>query len=102
MVYRRDLIEHFEWLAGSDEYDEALDEAVVAIAMAANGHGHDLVNFGVAWVSVSYNVERYQLEEFVERARSELLFPPTRDEPTPRTGDNIAIDGATPRARDRG
>ncbi len=76
MVYRRDLIDHFEWLAGSEGYDEALDEALVAIAMAANGHKHDLVNFGVAWVSVSYNVERYQLEEFVERARAERPFPP--------------------------
>jgi hypothetical protein len=80
MVYRRDLIEHFEWLAGSEHLDEALDEALVAIALAANGHEHDLVNFGVAWVSVSYNVERYQLEEFVERARSELLFPPGDDD----------------------
>ena len=80
MVYRRDLIEHFVWLAGSEEYDEALDEALVAIAMAANGHEHDLVNFGVAWVSVSYNVERYRLEGFVERARAERLFPLSDDD----------------------
>ncbi len=88
MVYRHDLVPHFEWLAGSEYYDEALDEALVAIAMAAHGHEHDLVNFGAAWVMASYNVERYDLEQFVERARSEWLLPPGDDPALPRTRDS--------------
>jgi hypothetical protein len=39
MIYRGDLIEHYDWLAGSRYLDEFLDESVGAIAMTAHGHG---------------------------------------------------------------
>lgn len=39
MVHREDLIPRFEWLAGSKYYDDALDEALVAIAFTAHGRG---------------------------------------------------------------
>jgi hypothetical protein len=76
MVYRRDLIPHFEWLAGSKYFDEVLDEAVVAIAMTAHGYGEELVESGAAWMWADGLVERFGLEHFVEQARSELLLPP--------------------------
>jgi hypothetical protein len=71
MIYRRDLIDHFEWLSDSKYFTEALDEALIAIALCARGHSGDLMNFGAAWVMASYHVERFGLEEFVERERRE-------------------------------
>jgi hypothetical protein len=74
MIYRADLIDHFDWLADSKYFDEVLDEALVAIAMVAHGHEHDLVQSGAAWWMANGLVEYHRLEEFVERARSERLF----------------------------
>jgi hypothetical protein len=82
MVYRRDLISHFEWLAESKYLDEVLDEALVAIALTAHGHGWAMVETGAAWTPALCTVERFGLEGFVERARSELILPP--DDPPPR------------------
>ena len=79
MIYRSDLISHFEWLAGSRYYDEVLDEALVAIAMTAHGHGHDLVEIGAAWTWAICTVERFELEDFVETARSHLAVNPAAD-----------------------
>ncbi len=74
MIYRRDLIDHFEWLEGSKYLDELLDEAVIAIAMTAYGHGGDLVQLGAAWMSANGIVWKFQLEKFVEKTRSERLI----------------------------
>ena len=73
MVYRKDLEQHFEWLAGSEYFDEVLDEALVAIALTAYDHGRDLIQNG-AWMSASGVVERFELEELVARLRAERLL----------------------------
>jgi hypothetical protein len=73
MVYRKDLEGHFEWLAGSEYFDEVIDEALVAIALTAYDHGQDLIQNG-AWQSASGVVERFELEEFVDRLRDERLL----------------------------
>jgi hypothetical protein len=73
MVYRRDLVEHFAWLEGSEYYDEAIDEALVAIALSAYGHDWDLIRQG-AWMTAGGVVERLGLEEFVDRLRGERLI----------------------------
>jgi hypothetical protein len=73
VIYRRDLIEHFAWLEGSEYLDEVLDEAVAAIVLTAYDHGRDLIQNG-AWMSASGVVERFELEEFVERLRGERLI----------------------------
>lgn len=73
MVYRKNLEQHFEWLAGSEYFDEVLDEALVAIALTAYDHGRDLIQNG-AWMSASGVVERLELEEFVVRLRTERLL----------------------------
>jgi hypothetical protein len=73
MVYRKDLEEHFEWLAGSEHFEEVLDEALVAIALTAYDHGRDWIQNG-AWQCASGVVERFHLEEFVERLRAERLL----------------------------
>jgi hypothetical protein len=73
MVYRQDLEGHFDWLAGSEYFDEVIDEALVAIALTAYDHGRDLIQNG-AWMNASAVVERFQLEEFVERLRGERLL----------------------------
>lgn len=73
MVYRKDLEENFEWLAGSEYFDEVLDEALVAIALTAYDHGRDWIQNG-AWQCASGVVERFQLEEFVERLRAERIL----------------------------
>jgi len=73
MVYRKDLDQHFEWLAGSECFDEVLDEALAAIVLTAYDHGRDLIQNG-AWMSASGVVERFELEEFVARLRAERLF----------------------------
>jgi hypothetical protein len=38
MIFRRELVDHFEWLHGSEYYDEVLDEALVAIVLPAYDH----------------------------------------------------------------
>jgi hypothetical protein len=73
MVYRKDLEQHFDWLAGSEYFDEVIDEAIVAIALTAYDHGRDLIQNG-AWQSASGAVERFELEEFVDRLRGERLI----------------------------
>jgi hypothetical protein len=73
MVYRRDLIDHFEWLAGSRYLEEVLDEALVAIALTAYDHGGDLIQNG-AWQDARGVVERFGLEPFVDRLRSERII----------------------------
>jgi len=73
MVYRQDLEEHFEWLAGSEYFDEVIDEALVAVALTAYDHGCDLIQNG-AWQNASGVVERFELEEFVDRLRGERLL----------------------------
>ena len=72
MIYRRDLVEHFAWLEGSELYDDTIDEALVAIALTAYGHDWDLIQQG-AWMTAGCIVERLGLEEFVARAREERL-----------------------------
>ncbi|HEV7770138.1 MAG TPA: hypothetical protein VGO66_05690 [Solirubrobacterales bacterium] len=73
MIYRKDLLVHYEWLSDSKYLTEALDEALVAIALCARGHSGDLMNFGAAWVMASYIIERFELEEFVARERRENI-----------------------------
>jgi len=73
MIYRHDLIDHFSWLAGSKYFDEAIDEALVAIAFVAAGHEHDLVNTGVAWMMANHFVYKFGLEPFVDRAKAERI-----------------------------
>lgn len=73
MVYRRDLVEHFEWLAGSKYLDEVIDEALVAIAFTAYDHDWDMLQNG-AWMSAGGIVERFGLEKFVDRLREERLL----------------------------
>jgi hypothetical protein len=69
MIYRRDLIDHFEWLSGSKYFDEVIDEALVAIAFTAHGHGGDWIELGAAWMGAAAIIEKFELEEFVARAR---------------------------------
>jgi hypothetical protein len=73
MVYRKDLEQHFEWLAGSEYFDEVIDEALVAIALTAYDHGRDWIQNG-AWQCARGVVERFELEEFVERLRGERIL----------------------------
>jgi hypothetical protein len=73
MIYRRDLTDHFRWLAGSEYLDEVIDEALVAIALTAYDHGGDLIQNG-AWQNAKGVVERFELEPFVKRLRSERLI----------------------------
>lgn len=73
MIYRRDLIDHFNWLAGSKYFDEVLDEALVAIALTAYDHGWDLIQNG-AWQDAKGVVERFELEPYVEKLRGERLI----------------------------
>jgi hypothetical protein len=73
MIYRRDLIEHFEWLEDSKYLDEVLDEALIAIALTAYDHGSDWIRNG-AWMTADGVVERLQLEQFVERLQAERII----------------------------
>jgi hypothetical protein len=73
MIYRRDLINHFQWLDGSEFFDEVIDEALVAIALTAYDHGRDLIQNG-AWQDARGVVERFELMPFVERLKSERLI----------------------------
>jgi hypothetical protein len=76
MIHRDDLTPRFEWLAGSRYYDEAIDEALVAIAFAAHGRGDELLEYGAAWMMANGIVEVFGLEDLVDKARGELLLPP--------------------------
>ena len=71
MIYRRDLIDHFQWLEGSKFFDEVIDEALVALT--GYDHGDDLIQNG-AWQDAEGVVERFGLEPFVDRLRSERLI----------------------------
>lgn len=72
MFYRRDLIEHFEWLAESRYLEEFCDEALVAITMTAYGHGRDFVKWGYStYMAADHFVARYGLQVFVDRVREE-------------------------------
>jgi hypothetical protein len=72
MIYRRDLIEYFDWLAESRYLEEFCDEAMVAVYMTAYGHGRDFVRFGPGtWMAADHFVDRYGLRPFVDRAREE-------------------------------
>lgn len=71
MIYRRDLIEHFDWLAESEYLEEFCDEALVAISMTVYGHGRDFVKFGPAWMAADHFVDRYGLRDFVDRVHEE-------------------------------
>jgi hypothetical protein len=73
MIYRRDLLEHFKWLEGSEFFDEVIDEAIVAIALTAYDHGRDLIQNG-AWQDARGVAERFDLMPFVERLREERLI----------------------------
>lgn len=74
MVHRRDLVDHFGWLARSEFYDDVLDEALVAIELCAHGYRCELVAHGAAWMMASGVVEVLGLEAFVEQARGDLVF----------------------------
>jgi hypothetical protein len=76
MIHRTDLIPRFEWLAGSKYYDEAIDEALVAIAFTAHGCGNELLEYGAAWMMANGIVEVFGLGDLVDKARGELLLPP--------------------------
>jgi hypothetical protein len=81
MIYRRDLLAHYDWLAGSKYLDEFLDESVVAIAMTAHGHGGAWVRLGAAWMSADGIVWKFRLEPFVDRMREEdRIFPVEEEE----------------------
>jgi hypothetical protein len=73
VIYRRELIDHFKWLQGSEYLDEVLDEALVAIALTAYDHGRDLIQNG-AWQDARGVVERFQLEPFAEKLKAERLI----------------------------
>lgn len=89
MVHRRDLLEHFEWLAGSHLLEDALDEAMIAIALCAHGSEWAFMKYGAAWRPASGVVEVYKLERFVEseRAHLERSWGPTEANPP---GDGYA------------
>jgi hypothetical protein len=81
MVHRRDLLEPFEWLSGSELLEDALDEAMVAIALCTHRHDWDLIEYGAAWMPAGGVVEVFGLEGFVEAERAERLArwsPPDR------------------------
>jgi hypothetical protein len=80
MIYRRDLIEHYDWLAGSKYLDGFLDESVVAIAMTAHGHGSDWVRYGASWMAAHAIVDKFELWGFVDRMREEDHLPWPKDE----------------------
>jgi hypothetical protein len=74
VIFRRDLIDHFEWLEGSEYYDEVLDEALVAIVLCAFDHRGDMLqNSCGAWQSADYIVQYFALRKFVSRVRAERL-----------------------------
>ncbi|MFN8215336.1 MAG: hypothetical protein U0R71_01960 [Solirubrobacterales bacterium] len=73
MIYRRELTDHFAWLEGSKFLEEVLDEAIVAIALTACGEGESSVLMKAVWWRPCDVVERFALEEFVERFQENLL-----------------------------
>jgi hypothetical protein len=80
MFYRRDLIDHFDWLAESEFLEEFCDEALVAVSMTAYGHGKEFVKFGPTWMSAEHFVARYGLRDFVDRVREEDVLTPPAEE----------------------
>jgi hypothetical protein len=72
MIYRQDLVERLEWLEGSEFLDAVIDEALVAIALTAYGHGRDWIQSG-AWMSAEHVVERLGLGSLVAQLRRERL-----------------------------
>jgi hypothetical protein len=70
VIDREELKPHFEWLSGSEYYDEALGEAALAIELNALGHGDELMRYGLAWMSADGVVEVFRLEEFVDAIRN--------------------------------
>lgn len=74
MIFRCELVDHFEWLQGSEYYDEVLDEALVAIVLHAYDHCGDMLCSGSgAWQSVDWVVQYFALWDFVARVRAERL-----------------------------
>jgi hypothetical protein len=73
VIYRRDLIAHFSWFTGPKDFDEAIDEALIAIPFVAAGHEGDWVNAGAAWMTAGGFVEKFGFELFVERASTERI-----------------------------
>jgi hypothetical protein len=73
MVYRRDLVDHVQWLKGSEYLDDVIDEVLVAVALTVYDHGNDLILNG-AWQNARGVVERFELESFVARLRDERLI----------------------------
>jgi hypothetical protein len=73
MIYREDLIEHLEWLEGSEFYDAVVDEALVAIALTAYGHGRDWIQ-SAGWMTAGHVVERLEMGPLVARLRQERLL----------------------------
>jgi hypothetical protein len=74
MIFRRDLIDHFEWLTGSEYLDEVLDEALIAITLCAYDHQGEWIQNGAGvWTSADYVVRYFELQEFVKRLRTERL-----------------------------
>lgn len=69
MIDREDLRPHFDWLAGSKYYDEALGEAALAIELTALGHETEPMRYGAAWMWAGGVVEVFGLEEFVAAIR---------------------------------
>lgn len=97
MIDREELNSHFEWLAGSRWYDQALGEAALAIELAAHDHGGEWMRYGYSWMCAAAVVEVLGLEAFVdevsERRAQGKRFPasfPRRPEP---------VDQAVPRNR---
>lgn len=72
MVHRCELLDSFDWLAGSEHFEDVLDEALVAIAFAAHGHLNELVEYGSARMTVRGLVEAFGLEDFVRYARADI------------------------------
>ena len=74
MFYRRDLIEHLDWLAESKYLEEFCDQALVCITMTAYGHGGTFLKYGSCWMAADHFVVRYGLGDFVDLLREEDPF----------------------------
>lgn len=93
MIDREELHEHFEWLAGSECFDQALGDASLAIELTALGHGDDLMRHGYAWMNASAVVEVLGLEAFVNDVRAWRergdRFPPSFARPLRPSTDAV-------------
>lgn len=69
VIDREELKPHFGWLSGSEYYDEALGDAVLAIELTALGYGNELMRYGLSWMLADGVVEVFELEEFVKAVR---------------------------------